>query len=436
MPRRRPSSAASSLQPARLLALVVFSFFAVMPLLPIDVVNKPSLLAVTYWLLVVLALWLGFQWRGHALARVQAPAANHARAMRRTVVLGLAGVALLSFDRFVLRGAPLEWNVLEVREAIEGTSTGVIGMVAALLGSFAPFGFVLCVVTKATGNSVSLAWRSSAALGTVLYVALSVMQGSRSVLIVVVIVHLTTWMYVSRLSGQRTGVRTLCVGVAVLVVAALGSAAIMFDRLQQMGIDPVQSIQYSGYAESLQPSAAALRWIESHPEAAGMFAAAFSLCLYLYHGFFEFSQLFDQYASDHTLGAWIFWLPLKAISVLSGANLGVDIGKLSGVREGIFSTFVGPVYVDFGWFGPLVALLLGRVLAIPTTKLAAGRHLWLPASCTVCAVILMFPMFNLLDSAAGAYLLFASVIITQLGRSRKKQRVSRHVSLQGTTDAG
>lgn len=435
MPGDRLNAASRSLRPARLLAIVIVAFFAAMPFLPMSATGNPSLFGIVYWLLVMLAMWLGLLWGERSPAKVRTTPVKYADAARYTVVLGLAGVALLAFDRFVLRSAPLDWNVLAFREAVEGTSTGVVGMLAAFVGSFAPFAFVMCAVARARGETVSPSWRLGAAVAVLLYVAMSVMQGSRSVLLVVVIIHVATWVYLSRFGGRRVPARSLWLGAALLLSTVLGSAAIMLDRFEKMGLDPVLSLQVSGYAESLQPSNAALNWIESHPESSGMFAALFSLCLYLYHGFFEFSHLYEQFAADHTKGAWIFWLPLKLISVVSGESLGVEASQLAGVREGIFSTFVGPVYIDFGWFGPVFALLLGRVLAVPVARLAAGRHMWLPASSMVCATILMSPMLNLLDSAAGAYLLVSAVVVTQFGRVRQRRPSPQEESSQRPVEA-
>jgi hypothetical protein len=422
-------AAGHSLRPARLLTIVVIGFFVSLVLMPVQPTAALVPAAVVYWLLVTLSLWLGM-WCGGLPTRARAhPAVRMrsiglARAARRTVFLGSVGILLLGIDRFGLRGAPLAWNVMEVRDAVEATSTGLVGLLAAFFGAFAPFGFIVCALARANGERVSAAVRLVGAAVALLYVLLSVMQGSRSVMLVVVIVHACAFVYLSRLKGRRTPVKALALGAALLLAAALASAVILLERLEQMGLDPLLSIQVSGYAEALQPSAAVLQSIEAYPAGSGLFAALFSLCLYLYHGFFEFSLLFTQFAADHTWGAWVFWLPVKVVSVSTGLTLGVDPAQLAGVREGIFTSFVGPVYVDFGWFAPLAMLVLGWLLAQPAAQLAKGNSLWLLGASTVCAIVLMYPMLNLIDSSAGSYLLVASVIVTRLNKSWRRHNSS------------
>ena len=100
-------------------------------------------------------------------------------------------------------------------------------------------------------------------------------------------------------------------------------------------------------------------------------------------------------------------------------NLGaVDFDAIAGWREGIFTTFLGPLYLDFGALMPVASFLLFLALGLPAAALRPDRLALLPYCSVLCALCVLFPVVNLLDSAAGAYPLVASMMVPWLGRRR------------------
>jgi hypothetical protein len=185
-----------------------------------------------------------------------------------------------------------------------------------------------------------------------------------------------------------------------------------------MGLSPIDSIQLSTYAYALQPSQGLVSVLESSPKLGSIGALLYSLILYVYHGFYEFCLLFDSYASPHLLGAQILWLPLKLADVLTGQTLEADPETLSGVRNGVYTTFVGPLFLDFGWFAPLFAFVLFLALAYPFRRMTEGDWRWLPASVQVAVIIIMAPMLSLLDSATGMFPLVAGFVLPWLAKRK------------------
>lgn len=424
-----------ALSPSRWLAGVLALYALGMTIAPMEPTVVFSWSAAALWLGIAAGLWVGLR-QGEASAGRRAASPVTAALARKVVLLAVGGVLLLGIDRYVVRGAPLELDFFAVRDALEGSPPGVFGMLAAFVGAFAPFGWLMCRLASAQGVRLPVGWHVAGLAAALAYVLLSVSAGSRTVMLVVVLLHVAAIAYFARLSGRRLRARVVAT-IVLLALAMVGaSVAVMFSRLEQMGLDPLVSIQASGYAESLQPSAAALAWIESHPDSAPLLATAFSLALYVYHGVFEFALLVDSFADRHTAGALIFWLPLKLLDSLAGTSLSVDPGQLDGVREGLFTTFAGPVFIDFGVLAVPVAALLGWVLAYPCAALRRGHAAWLPAAATVVAVVVMFPVLNMIDSAAGAYLLVAGAGIAWLGRSARPTAARRSRQLPNAPSAG
>jgi hypothetical protein len=424
---RAHSRAGKAISPSRLLLISLLVFFAGLTVAPVVSTFAVSTGGIIYWGIFVLAAYSGLRLGMFRLGPVRrahriAPS-SLLRAARRTVALGLVGVVLLIYVRFVLRSAPFELDFLAVRDALESSTPGAMGFVAALLAAFSPFGYITTALARAHGAPVSRRlWLASLA-APIVYVAVSLSQGSRSVLLVVVLLHVVSGLYLRRLAGRRVDRHAALAAVVVFVVVAFASAALMLERLDQMGVDPMVSIEASGYAVTLQPSPEALAWIASRGDSTALSAAAFSLCQYVFHGFFEFNLLFTRFADQHTLGALTFWLPAKVASMASGLELNVDTAGLIGWRDGIYTTFAGPAFVDFGLFAPLAMLLLFWLLGIPARRLCDGDTLLLPLVCIVGCIALLFPVVSLLDSSSGAYPLVAALGIKLLGTDLRRRRV-------------
>ena len=70
------------------------------------------------------------------------------------------------------------------------------------------------------------------------------------------------------------------------------------------------------------------------------------------------------------------------------------------------------------WLLPVAAFVLFLALGLPAATLRPDRLAALPYCSVLCALCVLFPVVNLLDSAAGAYPLVASMLVPWLGRQR------------------
>lgn len=379
-------------------------------------------------LMSLLGLYAASQWRpAQAPEPAALPAFSLVTASQRLNLLAGFGLLCTVIDRYVLRGAPLDFDFFAARDALEATAPTPIGLVGALLGALACFALGLAVTRHTVGEPLTRRDAlASLAIFTV-YVAISIGVGSRSTLLVSVISTLFCVLWVRRAVGQPLQARYWLSALAILVGVALVSAALMLERLQLMDLDPFVSIEFSGYAYTVRPSSDALDWLTRHAESAPLLVAGFSLLQYVFHGLFEFSLFAREPFVENTHGAVTFWLPLKLLSVVGVTVGSVDFESISGWREGIFTTFLGPLYLDFGLLLPLAAFLLFLALGLPANRLRADRLALLPYCSVLCALCVLFPIVNLLDSASGAYPLVASLLIPWLGRPPRQDHPPRPV---------
>lgn len=422
----RYQAAARAISPLRVLLITVGVFLATLPLAPIIPKVPPSLGGMLFGGLVFLAAAFGLALAQGPWSRDRVrdrPFPQFGGVIRWTLLLGVTGTVLLMLDRYLVRHVPLGLDIMEARKSLQDSDAGPLSTLAAGLAAFSLFGPVLISISEALGQPVrrgakALAWSSVG-----IYLVASILLGTRSLFTVFMIMLLLTRFYARALSGPGPRRRSrLWVYLLALLVLVIFGVVMMLARLQQMGLDPLWSIQLSGYAETVRLSPWLVDFMYGHPGVAPIAAALMSLVLYVYHGLFEFFLLFDQFGSAHTWGAMLGWLPLKLVGSLTGQNLMVDPDTLEGVRVGVYTTFLGPAYIDFGWFAVPAVTALFFGLGWPVRLLRAGRPEWLPWVVTVSTICAMFPVLNLMESATGAYPLVAAALIPVLARLTSPRR--------------
>ena len=396
-------------------------FLLTLPLAPIQAKVSPSIEAEIFWGLVAISAAFGLAssqgaWRSDAATGPAEPV--DIRPLIHWILLfGTIGTLLLVVDRYFVRGVPIGLDIFASRKALEDSEAGLLSTLAAALAAFSLFVPGLIRVSEALGGPLRSRVKVLAWISALIYILASVLLGSRSVFAVFFIMTMLTRAYARELEGSHAKGRSkYWVYLAAVLVLIAFSVAMMLNRLQQMGLDPMLSIRISAYAATVNISPWLMDFTAAHPAISPVVATVLSLVLYCYHGLFEFFLMFDSYRAPHTMGALIGWLPFKVISVFTGQNFAVDKDSLEGVRSGIYTSFTGPAFIDFGWFAvPMVGLIFWG-MGLPTRLLKAGRVLWLPWVLMVSVTCVFFPILNLLESATGAYPLVAACCIPLLGR--------------------
>ncbi|MBB4842420.1 hypothetical protein HNP55_000915 [Paucibacter oligotrophus] len=389
------------------------------PLAPnFAVVDSSAWLWATSAAMGVAGLWLAYSVARPAPSIGPSTEFSITQASVRANWIAAFGLLCTIVDRYVIRGAGFDFDFFAARDVLENTQPSPVGLIGALTGALSCFALSLTVARALAEGPISRrAWLASGAI-LVTYIGISMGIGSRSTLLVSVISTMFSVVWLRQTFGKPMYLRYWAVALAVLTGVATISAVLMLERLEQMGLDPFLSIEFSGYAYTLRPTDSAMAWLNAQGEAAPLWVASFSLLQYVFHGFYEFCVLSQETLSLQTGGAVTFWLPLKVLNMVGVGAAPIDFESISGWREGIFTSFLGPLYLDFGGWLPLATFLLFFVLGMPAARMRADRLEMLSYCSVLCALCVLFPIVNLLDSAAGAYPLVASLFLPWLGRRR------------------
>lgn len=364
------------------------------------------------------ALILG-SWSADRFRVGKEPRKTPARWLRRmenrlfwgTFWLGLTGNLLRLVDRYVLRGVSGEVG-LEAREMLIETAGGPLALIGGVLY---PFGYLPIFVLLGARVLPRTSWKVGLAAFVFLIPTLdALVLFSRSFMLV----SLTMIYFGLSLTLFRGGAlprQILFPALAVVAVVMTASVLIFAWRLEQMSFDILDSMFMSGYAFTVKPSVAAERFIAEGSALGGVLAAVLPIAQYYVHGLLEFQILWSVNDTQvYTGGALLFGPYVKLLSLLGLASE-PNLFELF-PRAGIFTSFWGPLWVDFGWFSPLVMFFFGfsaRMLARAARTKDLGA---VPIYTYFCVILFFMPVVNFAITAQGIYVINAFILFWFMSR--------------------
>jgi len=409
------------LSPYRVLLVSCAVYFTLLPILPLDVHFPLSLEAFVFWIVCFGAFLFGLFLSSGNQTTLKV---NHFYIDEKklsnfifwVVILGFLGANLQIIERFLFRGISVDMDTLEQRSVLEQTQSSMFSVLAAIFGSIGLLSFSNILSAELGQFNFSIRLKLISVISVALSLWISIQLGSRTLILVLFMTYMFIWVARSRRFGQRmTASKFLLLG-ALVILLAIGFAWMMILRLELMRLSITDSVLISTYAYTITPENYILDAMESYPQLAVLFGALFSLVQYVFHGIYEFGLLFDNFSGEHELGNQVLWLPVKFISSVLGKDFSVGFFENYGVREGIFTTFVGPYFIDFGLLSPIPLFITGFLFGLPYRLLMKGDIEWLPTVSLIATTCVLWPIIDILISASGMYLLAVSVIIGLCGK--------------------
>lgn len=417
------------LSPAYALLSSVFLFFAILIILPVSVKIPLTGTAMLFWFVCFFSFLGGTLFGAgnqycipsnsndaNQISNIKQKKSN-VRLLIFIVAIGFIGSILLLIDRYGLREVSFTADAMASREVLAESSSSIISMVAAFASSIGVLSYMLIWLVELNKISVRLWVKFIAILNILTVILVSVQLGSRSLLLVILLSHMLVWFFVSRVSGNKLKKLHMFIVFILLSCMTVLSALLIIMRVNLMGFSMLDSILISSYAEIIEPSEFVLDLLQNENILTVLIAGIFSLVQYVFHGIYEFSLLFNDFDGDHEMGYRTFWLPLKAFSTLTNGSISVGEFSNSGIREGIFTTYVGPVFIDFGLFSPLILFVNGILFGLPFRWLVQGKLAWLPLVALFSTGAILWPVVNIFESSSGTFLLVGSIVIGLFGKS-------------------
>ena len=387
----------------------VLAWIFIWVITPVEVVGYVAPGAVIYSLVGYVFLVLGTVYgRRRATAEVESTAEAWSGPLQHrlffgTATIGLLGMGLRLFDRLFLRGAQYGASALEFRDALSTTAVTPIGAIASTLFPFCLLPLLILLASRDGVRRPAMLLLAVALF--ILPMTESLFQLSRSFLIMTLGLAFAA-VVITHYRGNPLNRRLLLISVGGLVALALASTAIFSARLEAGQWRLSDSVFESVYAEFLQPNQSAREAINSGSEAASFtYNAILPNGMYYLSGVYEMSVLWDRPdGQEHSYGQLLFLPFVRGLSLLLGEDLltGIDVQGYI-YRDGVFQTFFGPLWVDFGWFGPLFMALLGFIAQRLADAVKLGSVGKLPIYCFVAIVIFFMPVTSLLVNGLGVF---------------------------------
>ena len=304
------------------------------------------------------------------------------------VVICIIGLLLRFTDKVIIRNFFLYTSAVERRDSL--TESSFFGILSAPLYAFC---LTLPVFLIRIRKSLMLK-----VLLIVLYFtpSLEVLYNGSRGLFITTFAMLYIYIYYIWGINKKTFFSMLLIAILFFII----SSYIFTQRILSYGYLPLSSMLNSGYAFTLIPNNFAINIIS---EEANLFGYTVSMLVnvsqYYLHGFLEWSYLFDHYSHyGHLYGIYTFSIFAK----LFGIKLAYESVT---PHQGVYTTLLGPLWVDFGYFAFVFLFFLGYLAAFSYSKVIKGNFLYLPLYGYFFAVIFFSPVVNLIQNALGVYIL-------------------------------
>ena len=72
-------------------------------------------------------------------------------------------------------------------------------------------------------------------------------------------------------------------------------------------------------------------------------------------------------------------------------------------RTGVYTTFFGPIFIDFGWFSVVFIFFFGVFQKLIYNKIVQGRFQFIPLLFYLLIINFFMPVFNFINGAQGLY---------------------------------
>lgn len=319
--------------------------------------------------------------------------------------LGVLGNMLRLVDKYVLRGAG-GLTGLEAREMLVEAGSTKLSLIGGVLY---PFGYLPIVILLGAHVLPRRRWKMALAGFVFLIPALDALAlFSRSFMLVsLAMVYFGTSL---TLFQGRALPRQLVLPALAGVIGVLTLSVLAFLwRLDQMSFDISDSIFMSGYAYTVAPNAAMEGLVNAGGALGGLVVGLLPIAQYYVHSIPEFQILWSVHESQTFSGGALHFAPYVKLLAMLGLATEPDLFDLF-PRVGIFTSFWGPLWVDFGWFSLLFMFLSGFVARMIGRGARSGDVGAYPLYTYFCVILFFMPVVNFAISAQGMYVINAFVL--------------------------
>jgi hypothetical protein len=343
-----------------------------------------------------------------------------------TAALGLIGMGARYYDRVFLRGINYSLGSAEVRSALEGASVSGWGMVGAILMPFCLIPLILML------SSSSMRARPGLSAISILMFVMPTIENlgqlSRSIMLLSAAVALAA-VSCLRLGGNPLQRRILLPSLAGVVGLLFFSTLIFETRLNDYKRQLYESVVQSVYAENIAPNERAMTGLIAGSDLeSSVYGAILPNSMYYLSGMYEFTLLWErQDVQEFSYGAYLFYPIVRGVYTILGEDASAIIDEPALVyRIGVFNTFFGPLWIDFGFAAILFMVVFGFIVSKLSYIIRRGRTEWSPLYLLLVAIIFYMPVVNFINNGFGVFFIVAFILYALfIGRTSRRMRPGR-----------
>ena len=174
-------------------------------------------------------------------------------------------------------------------------------------------------------------------------------------------------------------------------------------------------LEDSAYAKFVQPKDYIIHFLMETESffLTTIVASSINILGYYLHGIFEMLYVIESFTEQKTFGFYSLFLPAKLLAFSVGTTDPTVVITDSLIRYGVFTTFYGPFYYDFGYWGTLLfSLIFGVVILTIFDQSVKGTLSIIVLYFFLMSCIFLLFTLNILTAGPGQYVIIAWFIFS------------------------
>ena len=323
--------------------------------------------------------------------------------------IALFGVLFKLTDKFFIRGVNFDLTAHENRDSLEQGAGNIIGIIGSLLSPLSFHVLFLFFKYKINTNKII---KVVILIMPFIQVLDALAIGSRSSILVTILFVVLFLLILNKLKlNFKKGILYFSLFIGFLFFLQNIFIKRTSDWVDESFIKE-HTLELSGFNNMLVTNQEFNDFtINNNNYIADMLFVYTLTTKYYLHGMIELNHLINNFNNNHTYGGYTFILYKRILYKIIGKK--ADNSNYANImpRNGIFTSFLGPIFVDFGWFSPIFLLLFGAYSKRIHSRLISNDDSAVLLYVYLSVVILFFPVFNFISGANGLYIFTSFLLI-------------------------
>jgi hypothetical protein len=325
------------------------------------------------------------------------------------IVIAFTGFLLKMFDKFYLRDTSFSNTMSENRVLLSKSGPSIISIISAITNPFSFLPLFIYYFLKQKGKLLFLVCFFLFFSASFEFIVL----GSRSGLFILLILFSLYLVYFKKI--KITLGKFIILSVALFFLG-IYSINLFISRTTDFTKSDAKSVTHiltkANYNFTIEPTEGTKKVILSSESKTYQSAhlGLINFVQYYLHGIYEFGYMYDNHENSYNYGAYTFNVFAKFINIIFRTNIDLEKIQKSPPRTGIYTTFFGPIFMDFGWFSLVFMFFFGVFQKHTYNKVLNGRFQYTPLLFYFLIIDFFLLVINFISGAQGLYTIVSFIL--------------------------